>query len=482
MPPNRTHLTATLRTLCAAAIDPGLPDRELVTRFVRQQDQAAFSALVRRHGGIVWSVCRRVLGQRAELDDAVQATFVILARRAGSLKHPELVGAWLYAVARKVALKARNGRSAGRVVPLRQDREPAHTSDPLDTLSGREVLAILDEELTRLPEEYRAVLLLCCIEGKSREEAAQRLGWSEGSVKGRLERGRDVLSRRLKRRGLTLGSTLGVMLVWHAATAKAAIPTIAVVPGSASPSAVALADAVAAALGTPVWVKAGIVAALVLTGTGVGLGVWGHSRDEPRPARVVQTARSDRPSTAEQQPDNPAGTPPDIHTPAVPPEPRVGATVTALLRGVDPESRGVTLRVRETDTTYPVAGGAVVRIDDAAATLSELAALGGKVRVQATLNVAGTEVVSLVAEGEIVTGTVLGKDLERLTVTVRRRVTDPKAAPLTWSLATNTPLTLDGRPATLAELREGYTVRVRLSADGRRVASLEANRPATGLP
>jgi len=475
MPPNRTRLTATLRTLCAAATDPSLPDRELVTRFVRQQDQAAFSALVRRHGGIVWSVCRRVLGQRAELDDAVQATFVLLARRAGSLKHPELVGAWLYAVARKVALKARNARSAARVIPLGQDQEPAHSCDPLDTLSGREVLAILDEELARLPEEYRAVLLLCCIEGKSREEAAQRLGWSEGSVKGRLERGRDVLSRRLKRRGLTLGSALGVTLVWHAATAKAAIPTIAAVPGSASPSAVALADAVAAALGTSVWVRAGIVAALVLTGTGVGLGVWGHSRDEPRPPRAVDTARSDRPAPTEQQPNTPPDTPPDVRTPVVAPEPRVGATVTALLRGVDPESRGVTLRVRETEATYPVAGGAEVRIDDTAATLSELAALGGKIRVQATLNVAGTEVVALAAEGEIVTGTVLGKDPERLSVTVRRRVTDPKAPPSTWPLAPNTPLTLDGRPATLAELHEGYTVRVRLSIDGKRVVSLEAN-------
>jgi RNA polymerase sigma factor (sigma-70 family) len=256
-------------------MDASLSDRELVTRFVQQHDQAAFSALVRRHSPMVWNVCRRILGQHADIEDAVQATFVLLSRKAAGLNNPELVGAWLHAVARKVALKARSRKSADRVVPL--NREVPRTQDPLDVLSSREVLAILDEELARLPEEYRAVLLLCCIEGKSREEAAQRLGWSEGSVKGRLERGRDLLSRRLSRRGLTLSAALGASLVWQTTMAYAATPAIAAVLESASPQAVALANAVAGSLGMGIWIKWGLVGALLLTGTGVGVGITAYA-------------------------------------------------------------------------------------------------------------------------------------------------------------------------------------------------------------
>jgi len=472
MPRNSTSLTSTLHSLCAAAIDPSLSDRELVTRFVQQHDQAAFSALVRRHASIVWSVCRRVLGQHADIEDAVQATFVLLSRKAAGLKHPELVGAWLHAVARKVALKARNRQSRDRVVPL--DQDVPHTQDPLDVLSGREVLAILDEELARLPEEYRAVLLLCCIEGKSREEAAQRLGWSEGSVKGRLERGRDLLSRRLSRRGLTLSAALGASLVWQTTTAYAAIPAVAHVLESATPQAVALANAVAGSLGTGIWIKWGLVGALLLTGTGVGVGIWGSAQVEPSSRTYQQQVTSPNRVTPEQ-PKPEVGR--LLAPPAADPQRKVGATLSGLLRGVDPELPRVTLRVREIDSTYPLANGVDIRIDGKAAAASDLAALGGKTRVRVTLNAEGTQVVSLAAEGEMVTGTLLGVNAGRSTITLRRSVTDPKASAITWPLAVGATVTLDGQPATLAELSEGSAVSARLSADGKRVLSLEAKSP-----
>jgi RNA polymerase sigma factor (sigma-70 family) len=449
-----------------------LSDRELVTRFVQQHDQAAFSALVRRHASIVWSVCRRVLGQHADIEDAVQATFVLLSRKAAGLKHPELVGAWLHAVARKVALKARNRQSRDRVVPL--DQDVPHTQDPLDVLSGREVLAILDEELARLPEEYRAVLLLCCIEGKSREEAAQRLGWSEGSVKGRLERGRDLLSRRLSRRGLTLSAALGASLVWQTTTAYAAIPAVAHVLESATPQAVALANAVAGSLGTGIWIKWGLVGALLLTGTGVGVGIWGSAQVEPSSRTYQQQVTSPNRVTPEQ-PKPEVGR--LLAPPAADPQRKVGATLSGLLRGVDPELPRVTLRVREIDSTYPLANGVDIRIDGKAAAASDLAALGGKTRVRVTLNAEGTQVVSLAAEGEMVTGTLLGVNAGRSTITLRRSVTDPKASAITWPLAVGATVTLDGQPATLAELSEGSAVSARLSADGKRVLSLEAKSP-----
>jgi len=472
MPRNSTSLTSTLHALCAAAIDPSLSDRELVTRFVQQHDQAAFSALVRRHASIVWSVCRRVLGQHADIEDAVQATFVLLSRKAAGLKNPELVGAWLHAVARKVALKARNRQSRDRVVPL--DQDVPHTQDPLDVLSGREVLAILDEELARLPEEYRAVLLLCCIEGKSREEAAQRLGWSEGSVKGRLERGRDLLSRRLSRRGLTLSAALGASLVWHTQMANAARLSTGTILAPATPQAVALANAVAGSLGTGIWIKWGLVGALLLTGTGVGVGIWGYAQVEPSSHTHQQQVTSPNRVTLEQPKPETGRL---LAPPAADPQRKVGATLSGLLRGVDPELPRVTLRVREIDSTYPLADGVDIRIDGQVAAAPDLAALGGKTRVRVTLNAEGTQIVSLAAEGEIVTGTLLSVSATRNTITLRRSMSDPKAAANTWPLATGATLTLDGRPATLAELSEGTAVSARLSADGKRILSLEAKSP-----
>jgi RNA polymerase sigma factor (sigma-70 family) len=472
MPRNSTSLTSTLHSLCAAAIDPSLSDRELVTRFVQQHDQAAFSALVRRHASIVWSVCRRVLGQHADIEDAVQATFVLLSRKAAGLKHPELVGAWLHAVARKVALKARNRQSRDRVVPL--DQDVPHTQDPLDVLSGREVLAILDEELARLPEEYRAVLLLCCIEGKSREEAAQRLGWSEGSVKGRLERGRDLLSRRLSRRGLTLSAALGASLVWQTTTAYAARLSTGTILAPATPQAVALANAVAGSLGTGIWIKWGLVGALLLTGTGVGVGIWGSAQVEPSSRTYQQQVTSPNRVTPEQ-PKPEVGRP--LAPPAADPQRKVGATLSGLLRGVDPELPRVTLRVREIDSTYPLANGVDIRIDGKAAAASDLAALGGKTRVTITLNPEGTEIVSLAAEGEMVTGTLLGVNAGRSTITLRRSMTDPKGSASTWPLSAGAMITLDGKPVALGEIREGNTVSARLSADGKHVLTLDAKSP-----
>ena len=472
MPRDGSHLATTLRSLCAATMDASLSDRELVTRFVHQHDQAAFSALVRRHSPIVWNVCRRILGQHADIEDSVQATFVLLSRKAGGLNNPDLVGAWLHAVARKVALKARSRKSADRVVPL--DREVPHSDAPLDELSSREVLAILDEELARLPEEYRAVLLLCCIEGKSREEAAQRLGWSEGSVKGRLERGRDLLSRRLSRRGLTLSAALGASLVWQTATASAAIPAAAQVLESATPQAVALANAVDGSLGTGIWIKWGLVGALLLTGTGVGVGIWGSAQVEPSSRTHQQQVTSPNRVTPEQPK-------PEVGRPLTPPaadhQRKVGATLAGLLRGVDPELPRVTLRVREIDSTYPLANGVDIRIDGKAAAASDLAALGGKTRVRVTLNAEGTQVVSLAAEGEMVTGTLLGVNAGRSTITLRRSVTDPKGSASTWPLSAGAMITLDGKPVALGEIREGNTVSARLSADGKRVLSLEAKSP-----
>jgi RNA polymerase sigma factor (sigma-70 family) len=181
-------------------------DSQLLKRFARQQDEAAFAALVKRHGPMVLAVCRRILRDAHDADDAFQATFLVLVRKAPVIARPELLGNWLYGVAYRVAVKARI------IAARRSERErqvPAMTlSDPLSDVTGRELRAVLDAELSRLPEKYRAPLVLCYLEGKTNEQAARLLGWPIGSISGRLARARELLRERLLSRGLApCGST-----------------------------------------------------------------------------------------------------------------------------------------------------------------------------------------------------------------------------------------------------------------------------------
>jgi RNA polymerase sigma factor (sigma-70 family) len=193
--------------------DGELSDRELLARFAGRRDEAAFAVLVRRHGPTVLATCRRVLRHRQDAEDACQAAFLVLARKAGSVRWRDSAAAWLYRVAYHLALKTRAAASRRRTRPLPDVPGP----DPTAGRADGELRAILDEELSRLPEKYRAPLLLCLWAGKTRTEAARELGWKEGTVKIRLERGRALLRGRLARRGL-----VGVAVA--AATAGAAGP------------------------------------------------------------------------------------------------------------------------------------------------------------------------------------------------------------------------------------------------------------------
>ncbi len=199
----RTTFLHYLRGLNAP--DP-LPDRELLRRFTSGGDEAAFEAVMRRHGPLVLGIGRRLLGNAHDAEEVYQATFLLLARKAGSLPWRESVAGWLCEVARRLALEARGEvlRRRGREAQV-----PCRTgADPLADVSLREAEALVEEELGRLPRRCRAPLLLCCLEGKSRDEAAADLGLSLGTLKRRLEQGRRLLRVRLRRRGLTLPGAL----------------------------------------------------------------------------------------------------------------------------------------------------------------------------------------------------------------------------------------------------------------------------------
>lgn len=198
-----------------------LSDRLLLERFVKQRDEGAFAALVSRHGGMVLRSCRRILGDVHEAEDAVQATFLILARKAHTLRHPEGLPGWLHGVARRIALKARTKTATRAGYTQLSEGLPDQRSDPLTQLTARELLNMLDRELACLPCEQRSAVILCCLEGQTREQAARILGCTPGSLKGHLERGRRRLQERLARRGIALSAVLAVVVVSRGESASA---------------------------------------------------------------------------------------------------------------------------------------------------------------------------------------------------------------------------------------------------------------------
>jgi RNA polymerase sigma factor (sigma-70 family) len=209
-----------LRKLAAPAADT-VSDRELLQRFAEQRDEGAFASLMRRHGPMVLRVCRRVLPHGPDAEDAFQATFLTLARKAGAVPWHDSAAGWLYGVARNTARRARDA-AARRA--HRERRAPARAcADPLAEMSARELLGALDEELSRLPQQYREPLVLCYLEGAPRDEAAQRLGCPLGTLKGRLERGKERLRAALARRGLSLPAALAATLLGQGA-ADGAVP------------------------------------------------------------------------------------------------------------------------------------------------------------------------------------------------------------------------------------------------------------------
>ena len=195
--------------------EAGLTDGELLECFVAQRDEDSFAALMRRHGPMVLGVCRRVLQNEADAEDAYQATFFVLVRKAASIRPRGMVGNWLYGVAHSTALKAR-AMSTKRLV---KEREAAARPGPNVTGdTWQELQALLDQELKLLPDIYRAAIVLCDLEGKSIKEAARQLGTPQGTIGTRLARGRNLLARRLARHGLTMsGGLIATLIAQNAA-------------------------------------------------------------------------------------------------------------------------------------------------------------------------------------------------------------------------------------------------------------------------
>jgi RNA polymerase sigma factor (sigma-70 family) len=302
-----------LRRLVESRGSGQLSDRDLLQRFATQHDEAAFAALLRRHGPMVLRACQRVLDHEHDAEDVFQATFLVLARKAASLRWHESIAGWLHEAAYRLALKVRAG-TARRLARERQHRERS-SPDPLADVTGRELVAVLDEELARLPEKYRTPLVLCLLEGHTRDEAARRLGYSVRTVKRRLEHGRGLLASRLTRRGLTLSAVLASSLLAPAATP--ALPfsllqfttraAVAFAAGQATASGLVSAPVALAqgALQAMFWTKCKLLTMVCLIAAALGLGsgavVWQRggveAADESAAGRAPdKSSKEDKPA------------------------------------------------------------------------------------------------------------------------------------------------------------------------------------------
>jgi RNA polymerase sigma factor (sigma-70 family) len=224
MPADITKVVECLRRSALRHEEAELSDGQLLGRFLEDRDQAAVTALVKRHGPMVWGVCRRVLGNHHDAEDAFQATFLVLVHKARSIKHRQLLGNWLYGVAHHTALKAR-AMLAKRRATQRQVTDVPDSGQPLED-TWRELQPLLDQELSLLPEKYRTAIVLCDLQGTTRKKAAHMLGLAEGTLAGRLARGRALVARRLARSGALPGAgTVATFLA--ASSASAEVPASA---------------------------------------------------------------------------------------------------------------------------------------------------------------------------------------------------------------------------------------------------------------
>jgi RNA polymerase sigma factor (sigma-70 family) len=261
----------------------GQTDSQLLGAFLHNRDAVALEVLVRRHAPMVWGVCRGTLANHHEAEDAFQATFLVLLRKAASIRSPELLANWLYRVAYKTARKARQ-RVAKRCSREKQVRVvPEPPMEPHDDTFGPGLREVLDGELDRLPEKYRIAVILCDLECKTRKEAARQLNLPEGTVASRLDTGRALLAKRLLRRGLGVSATSLAAAGFHQAASGAVPATLlantvkavsleawgAAATGLVSTEVSPLADSVVRAMAAATQKKVGLVivlATLVLAG------------------------------------------------------------------------------------------------------------------------------------------------------------------------------------------------------------------------
>jgi RNA polymerase sigma factor (sigma-70 family) len=362
------ELTSVLRQMRRAVLlseRAGQTDGDLLNRYLIERDDAAFEALLGRHGAMVLGVCRRILGNEADAHDAFQATFLVFVRKAASIEPRGMVGNWLYGVAQRTSLRARamnqqREANARLLKPMLRDPSPDQDQVELNDL--------LDQELSHLPHKYRAPVVLCGLEGRSLEEAARQLDCPAGTVASRLARGRELLAKRLARQGLALSGTALTATLGKQA-ASAGVPAALYASTAQAASALAAGPALAAGIisskvltlmegtvRTMVFSKLQWVAVICLSlslAGGGGTLIYRASGAEKQRSRQIAT-----PTAAEQKPEQP---PPDKEkTEKSKPKERTHGYLGVMLAG---DEEGGTVRIHDVTPDSPAAK-AGVKVDD----------------------------------------------------------------------------------------------------------------------
>jgi len=539
------RVLAHLATLLDVSAGQPLSDRQLLDRFVRAGDQAAFGVLVQRHGPLVLGVCRRVLGHAEDAEDAFQATFLVLARRAGHLAWQESIGSWLHEVAFRTARKARAGLGRHRAHERRAASMPRPEPTPPDDLA--DVGELLDEEVRALPEKFRGPVVLCCLEGLSRDEAAARLGLTGGAVKDRLERGREMLRQRLARRGVTTASavTASVPAVPATLTQKAIAAGVAYAAGTTAVSA-GVADLAEGVLTTMTMTKGkglALLATLLVLGVTVGLGAYAS-----RPAPETPTAETPTEPVLAARPDDNDDPKKDERptvegkvlavdaanekltvlnddggdevTLAVPPDAKVVVGRQAMkladvrkdmlakvvlksetdraaaevhagwrpfrsdIKAVDLAGGKLTVSIEAQedlafDVALPVVAGAAVKVDDLAASLSDLA---GRKNVSLELSADKKSITKVDAEADDdeLGVVILGADPVKGEVTVELENDAPRGArkpALSLPLAKDVKVRIGGKDGLVLHLVQDMPALLKLGKDRRTVERVLADQP-----
>jgi RNA polymerase sigma factor (sigma-70 family) len=494
------QLKRIIQTLRGATLHPdeaGLTDGQLLENYIRSREEAAFAALVQRHGPMVWGVCRRVLRGHQDAEDAFQATFLVLVRKAASVVSKDLVANYLYGVAHQTALKAR------ATTAKRGAREKQVTVMPEPTLEQREpsddLQAMLDQELSRLPDKYRAVIVLCDLEGKTRKEAAQHFNLPEGTVASRLATARTMLAKRLARAGLAVPAG-ALVAVLSSNEASASVPVAVAsstiraaslfaagqtaAPGVISAKAARLAEGV---LWTMLLTKlkiatAGLVVVMFLVVAAAALAQQVLS-EKPAAQPVaekkelvnepVQQPLKEKKEQA-QQPVKVTKETADQPVKEKKATEAVPSVVSGVAQAVDAEQNTLIVAHRDGVNTFTVAKDAKIEIDGKP---GALAGIPPGANVTLSKFVDATTATSIRAEGRSLWGVVVSAvDAASNTITLEDNDFNKQrdVAGKTFSVAKGANISVDGKPGKLAAIPKGASVNLGLCADQQTARNVEA--------
>jgi RNA polymerase sigma factor (sigma-70 family) len=465
-----------LRRVALGQDGGGLTDGQLLECYLAQREEGAFAALVRRHGPMVLSVCRRVLHNVHDAEDAFQATFLILVRKADSVVPRQLVGNWLYGVAYRTALKARtmNARRRAREERVRDMPRPEVFGEDG---GWRELQPLLDRELSRLPEKHRALVVLCDLEGKTRKEAARLLDLSEGTVSSRLARARAALARRLARHRVALSAgALAALLTRQAAavpaplvmsTVKAATRLAAgeAAAGVISAQVAALAEGVIKAM----WItKLKIATALLLAAAVVGWGV----------GLLTQPALADKPAKVKKEGDRGKGDTGKGKKTAQKADPSI---VHGVVKAVDTAQNTITIHLldkkQKVAKTFALAKEVQIFLEEGRkGQQGKLTDLAEGTGVTLKLSEDGKTVTAIAGRGPNVQGAVKAVDAGRHTITVAGKFGE-KTYALGKDVRISRPSGKKGEQGQLADLVEGAPVSLQLSVNRQTVLAIAIHHP-----